>query len=296
MDSHLNIVAALQSELAALRMTNHPNIMKLIEAYQCTEKAYLVLELVPGGDLISSLAQLPDHTERVIARLFKQILLGISHLHSLGLVHRDIRIENILCARRVIVEEPTHVRQVALTFSDNRLLPPRTAGPELTIKISGLSAVAPAAKPLHCRGVKEYTAPEVNKLHGMPADVWSLGCILFEMLTGYIAFPRSEAKLTAFGGLLRQPKRIYEQRQEWTELSQEARSLIHGMLTHNPAKRMTIADCLAHPWIAGADAAHPVSLMYDRSLVRAKKVFQDKARRHANKHAVEKGQLFMQGW
>eukprot|EP00981_Chlorochromonas_danica_P009592 scaffold2755_cov194-Ochromonas_danica.AAC.5 len=107
-------------------------------------------------------------------------------------------------------------------------------------------------------GTTEYFAPEVyERAYGFQADVWSLGCILYEMLTGHLAFPCRDRSLSLvkralFHGVYK-PKRLFEQRSGWRKLSREARSLIKGMLKRNPVKRLDIEECLSHPWLKLAE-------------------------------------------
>lgn len=108
-------------------------------------------------------------------------------------------------------------------------------------------------------GTKEYFAPEVyKKAYGPQVDVWSLGCVLYELLTGETPFPvreREQSKIERYllnGGV--KSKRYFELRPGWQELSAEARDLIHKMLKVNPKRRLSVEECLAHPWIVTATA------------------------------------------
>jgi len=298
LEGAINSTDTLQTELQALRRTNHPNVLKMVEAFETAQKAWLVLELVEGGDLVSALGQLPRYSERNIAKLFKQLLLGMKHLHEQGVVHRDLKIENLLCAH-------------SSSSSDSKQQ--QTYGAEeLTVKIAdfGLSAVSsdwksssgsgsgsqPAHKPSkHARhlkemwGTTEYFAPEVyEKAYGFQADVWSLGCVLFEMLTGHLAFPKREVLQPLRSKLFHdKPKRCFEERYEWDDLSPAARSLIKGMLRRNPLRRLSVEECLQHPWICSADNN------CDKHLPRVKKMFQQREHKRTAARETKHGELFI---
>jgi serine/threonine protein kinase len=105
-------------------------------------------------------------------------------------------------------------------------------------------------------GTKEYFAPEVfEKAYGPQVDVWSLGCVLYELLVGETPFPVREKPTSAVERVLlnggHKTKRSFELRPGWQALSSEARDLISRMLKVNPRRRLSVAECLAHPWITG---------------------------------------------
>lgn len=288
------------TEIEALKRVNHANVIKLHEVFQTEHKAWLVLELVRGGDLISALSRLPAYNERTIAMLFRQILLGVKHLHEQGIVHRDLKIENMLC-------------EIEGDFEAKQPVPAEN----MTVKITdfGLSAVCmdweagrnkPSKGARHLKemwGTTEYFAPEVyDRAYGFQADVWSLGCVLYELLTGHLAFPSRDMQVPIADRLflhgLKKPLRAFEQRSEWKELSNEARSLIKGMLNRDPKRRLSVEECLAHPWIAGSldpDFFIPREdvTKYHKERSRVKKAFKLWARRNEERTARRQGELYI---
>jgi len=88
----------LKDEINIMCKLDHPNIVRLEEVYESYTEIYLVQELCIGGDLFDRLDDLPDYhyTERQCARLIKQILCAVRYLHSKGIIHRDLKLENFL--------------------------------------------------------------------------------------------------------------------------------------------------------------------------------------------------------
>eukprot|EP00981_Chlorochromonas_danica_P015812 scaffold14703_cov175-Ochromonas_danica.AAC.2 len=319
----LNDSKTIQAEIEVFRRSHHPNIVQMHDVYQTEKKAWLVLELIEGGDLVSALSQLPLYSERNIAKLFKQVLLGVQHLHEQGVIHRDLKIENLLCERAAhtrssssstadlpsAVEIEAALQTVTATPTALAAVPPPApvrSVDDLTVKITdfGLSAVVPNwvkgrdqptkrfNKLKELWGTTEYFAPEVYlKAYGFQADVWSLGCILFEMLTGQLAFPSRERRQPWIDRILTngfsKPKRQFEQRIEWCGLSADARSLIKGMLKRDPKKRFDIEACLAHPWIQGADSTETIGKhIYDDDRPQNRKKMMDRYAREQRRIAA----------
>jgi calcium-dependent protein kinase len=88
----------LRDEITIMCQLDHPNIIRLIEVYESFTEMFLVQELCTGGDLFDQLDKQPDYhyTERQCARLVKQMLCAVRYLHSKGIIHRDLKLENFL--------------------------------------------------------------------------------------------------------------------------------------------------------------------------------------------------------
>ena len=157
-------------ELAVLRRVQHPNILELIEVFDCPDRVFFVLELATGGDLLERMSERIHFSEQEACHIIKGILEGLKHLHWLAIAHCDLRPENILLyhpgkdARAIIADfghsiECRDLEGVVLTH----LL--RNASPE-------------------------YLAPEV--LARVPAntsvDLWSVGVLAFAMISSHLPF------------------------------------------------------------------------------------------------------------
>ena len=101
-------------------------------------------------------------------------------------------------------------------------------------------------------GTKEYFAPEVvNQAYGPQADVWALGCVLFELLSGNQAFPimRGDTESSFYGRI--QKGTINITSGVWEKISPDAKDLLNKMLEVDPGKRLSASECLLHRWITG---------------------------------------------
>ena len=97
-------------------------------------------------------------------------------------------------------------------------------------------------------GTKEYFAPEVIRCqYGPQADMWSLGCVVYEMLVGKTAFPYRDSEDELFNRIM--TGSFGTHRPGWLALSEEAKSLVTAMLHVDPKKRLSATEALNHPWI-----------------------------------------------
>lgn len=199
-------VAHTKAEKSILQKIQHPFIVKLHFAFQTKDKLYMILDYVNGGELFFHLKKEGRFSEQRVKFYAAQITCAIAHLHSLGIVYRDLKPENIL-----------------LDSNGN-----------VCITDFGLSKEITPDEGTHtfC-GTPEYLAPEVLKGqgHGLAVDWWSLGTLIYEMLTGLPPFYSQNINLMyqkILNGELRFPSFI----------SAEAQSLLEGLLTRDPEKRL----------------------------------------------------------
>ncbi|ORX62455.1 Pkinase-domain-containing protein [Hesseltinella vesiculosa] len=157
----------LDSELDILKQVHHKNIVSMYDIYESTEAIYIVTCLATGGELFQQLLDKGSYTERDAARLVGQLLEGLVYLHDLDIVHRDIKPENLLFESKA-AEAP------------------------LLITDFGLSKILKNHDDvlMTACGTPGYVAPEVllQKGHGKPVDMWSVGVITYVMLCGYTPF------------------------------------------------------------------------------------------------------------
>jgi len=149
-----------QDEILILSKLDHPNILKLYEVYSDDKRYYIVTELCKGGELFDEIAKKGVYSEKQAAGIIKQILLAVSYFHEMGIVHRDIKPENVLIDKEQnnclkIIDFGNSVKK-----GDNELL-------------------------TTTHGTSYYIAPEVlKKQYNERCDVWSVGVILYILLSG----------------------------------------------------------------------------------------------------------------
>jgi len=199
-------VAHTKAEKTILQKIQHPFIVRLHYAFQTKDKLYMVLDYINGGELFFHLKKEGRFTEVRVKFYAAQITCAIAHLHSLGIVYRDLKPENIL-----------------LDSNGN-----------ITITDFGLSKEIKQDEGTHtfC-GTPEYLAPEVLKGqgHGMAVDWWSLGTLIYEMLTGLPPFYSQNINIMyqkILNGELRFPSYV----------SPDAQSLLEGLLTRDVDRRL----------------------------------------------------------
>jgi hypothetical protein len=96
-DTKMNDAQSMSTEVEIMKRIRHENVVAMYEIFQTPQCVWLILELVDGGDLRGFLTHNRNiYTESLAARHIKQIILGVHHLHSMGVVHRDLKLENIL--------------------------------------------------------------------------------------------------------------------------------------------------------------------------------------------------------
>merc|ERR1739844_70942 len=217
---------SLENEIKVLRRLDHPNVVKLQEAYESMASVYLVMELVTGGELFDRIVEKGSYTEKDAADLIKQVLSAVAYMHESGVVHRDLKPENLL------YHSPEEESKIMISdFGLSKM------------EESGVMATA-------C-GTPGYVAPEVlaQKPYGKAVDVWSIGVISYILLCGYPPF-YDENDANLFAQIL---KGEFEfDSPYWDDISQEAKEFIRSLMCVDVDKRLSCEDAIAHSWISGA--------------------------------------------
>lgn len=211
-------------EIEILMKLEHPNIIKIYEYFSNKNYLFLIMEYIPGGELIENLIKTKNFNEEKAAYIFNQIFSAVNYLHSNGLIHRDIKPENIL------------VTNNKDGFIDIKLI---DFGSSCNFK--------PNQKFTSRIGSPFYIAPEVlNHEYNNKCDIWSIGVILYFLLTGYQPF-YSRTREDLFEKIKRG---IYNtERKEWIRLSKEAKDLVIHTLDYDYESRYSAEECLKHPWL-----------------------------------------------
>jgi serine/threonine protein kinase/tetratricopeptide (TPR) repeat protein len=221
---------AREAKIAA-RLT-HPNVCTLFDADTDGAVAYAVLELLEGETLAARIARgpLPEPEAR---RIGADVARGLARAHELGFVHRDLKPQNVF-----------------LTSTGAKILDFGLARPGAAMAAGGEETASLLTEAGHLLGTVGYMAPEL--VRGEPpaaaADLWALGCVLFECLTGRHAFG-GRNKQETFAAALTSPP-------EWSALplglSSSTRGLLERLLDKDPATRLADAAAVARLLTAGA--------------------------------------------
>eukprot|EP01094_Clydonella_sp_ATCC50884_P003275 TRINITY_DN1252_c0_g1_i1.p1 TRINITY_DN1252_c0_g1~~TRINITY_DN1252_c0_g1_i1.p1 ORF type:complete len:424 (+),score=167.71 TRINITY_DN1252_c0_g1_i1:99-1274(+) len=214
-------VAHTKAEKSILQKIKHPFIVNLNYAFQTEDKLYMVLDYVNGGELFFHLKKEGKFSEERVRLYAAEIASALLHLHSFDIVYRDLKPENIL------LDSEGHI----------------------CITDFGLSKEIKQDEGTHtfC-GTPEYLAPEVLKGsgHGVAVDWWSLGTLIFEMLTGLPPFYSQNINIMyqkILHGELRFPPYI----------SEAGVSLLEGLLDRDPETRLQGDAIKTHAFFAGLD-------------------------------------------
>lgn len=242
-NSSMNDAQSMSTEIEIMKRIRHRNVVSMYELYETPKCLWIILELVDGGDLHHYLTHTLHYNEVMASRQFKQVLQGLHYLHSLGVVHRDLKLDNILLQGSGATAD--------LKIADFGL------SALVRIEEDGYDAEESSKRKNYRKlndmwGTKEYFAPEVvEQAYGPQADVWALGCVLYEMLSGEQAFPvrENDTESKFYGRITR--GEFDMNRPAFKKVTKDAKDLLSKMLVVDPQKRWSASECLMHPWITG---------------------------------------------
>jgi serine/threonine protein kinase len=213
-------------EVYILKKVRHANIIRLFEVFEDALHILIVMEFAAGGDLLRYLKQRGRLPEAEARDMFRQIVYGLGHIHSRCVLHRDIKLDNILLDT------------------------------EGGVKICdfGVSKIYPRGVVIkeQC-GTPAYIAPEVitnEGYEGYYIDHWSLGIVLYAML--FAAVPFKGDNMSEMLSTIRSTPLTFPE-----SISLEAKDLLAGLLQIDPYERLSVPEILAHPWMLCDSTADP---------------------------------------
>jgi calcium-dependent protein kinase len=237
-DGNMNDAESMATEIEIMKRVRHQHVVTLYEIFESASCMWLILELVDGGDLNYFIGEHKHYSEKVVSHHFRQILSGLHYLHSQGVVHRDIKLDNIL------IKGDHEYGEVKLAdFGLSALVQMSNSGYDRTASskrkaFNGLREVW---------GTASYFAPElIARKYGPQADMWSAGCILYEMLSGDHPF-NAEDDDELYSMI--QNARFSMSGHIWDKVSDEAKDLLLKILVVNPLDRLSATEALLHPFI-----------------------------------------------
>uniref|UniRef100_A0A2K6E3Z8 Hormonally up-regulated neu tumor-associated kinase n=1 Tax=Macaca nemestrina TaxID=9545 RepID=A0A2K6E3Z8_MACNE len=213
----------LRREGQIQQMIRHPNITQLLDILETENSYYLVMELCPGGNLMHKIYEKKRLEESEARRYIRQLISAVEHLHRAGVVHRDLKIENLL------LDEDNNIKLI-------------------DFGLSNCAGILGYSDPFSTQcGSPAYAAPELlaRKKYGPKIDVWSIGVNMYAMLTGTLPFTVEPFSLRA----LYQKMVDKEMNPLPTQLSTGAISFLRSLLEPDPVKRPNIQQALANRWL-----------------------------------------------
>ena len=222
------------TEVSALKTLDHPHVVKLFEVYQDKTCVFLVLEYLDGGELFDYITDRDHLSEADSTRIFKQMMSAIIYCHKNRICHRDLKPDNFMLVSKD-QNAPVKLIDFGLSRSFYKF---HSQGKGEVIRMETRV------------GTSLYMAPEVlSRNYSSACDTWSLGVILYIMLSGYPPFD-GENDQEIYDSIL---SLSYDFSDEvWGEVSDGAKDLISNILVHEE-NRLTPKDCLNHPWIKSFD-------------------------------------------
>ncbi|XP_047108587.1 ribosomal protein S6 kinase alpha-5-like isoform X1 [Schistocerca piceifrons] len=216
----------------------HPNIVTLHEVYHDEAHTYLVLELLRGGELLERIRKKIHFTESEASQIMRKLVSAVHFMHSRGVVHRDLKPENLL-------------------FTDDSDMA------EIKIVDFGFARLKQEKEPMHtpCFTL-HYAAPEVLKQafnqgadgYDENCDLWSLGVILYTMLSGKAPFHARSRDDSAAAVMARIKGGEFNFNADaWAHVSSQAKYLTKGLLTVDPKKRLRMSDLRSNEWLKGSN-------------------------------------------
>ncbi|KAF7331227.1 Non-specific serine/threonine protein kinase [Mycena sanguinolenta] len=222
-------MSKVEREIEVLRTLKHPNIVRLYDVIETDKYIGIIIEYASGGELFDHILAHRYLRERDASKLFSQLISGVWYIHQKKIVHRDLKLENLLLDRHrnVIITDFGFANRFEHRADD----------------LMQTSCGSPC-----------YAAPELVISEGLyvgsAVDIWSCGVILYAMLAGYLPFdddpanPDGDNINLLYKYIVNTPLSFPEY------ISDEARSLLKMMLVPDPRKRASLEDVMRHPWLA----------------------------------------------
>lgn len=213
-------VELLTREVKIMKKLRHPHIVRLHDLFDGPSKLYIVLELVPGGELFDQIVNKGSYEEQDAKLVVAQLLQGVEYMHKNGVVHRDLKPENLLCV------DESHIKIADFGMSKD---------------IENMGDLKTTV------GTPSYIAPEV--LVGGPydseCDMWSIGVLSYVLLCGFTPF-HGETQKQLFDRILNAQLEFFSP--EWDEVSKEAKDFVSSLLQRDPSRRPSATQALQDKW------------------------------------------------
>jgi len=228
------IIPRLRREIDIQQRLVHDSIVRLVDAFETKADIYIVMELVEGGMLVDRLISMQKFRESDAQYVMKQLLEAVNYLHNRGVVHRDLKLDNILC---------TYEKGLEVKIADFGLAGRRTHDPERRCSVSGAGNADFRLLKSYV-GTPFYMAPEItgDSEYDEAVDLWSLGIVMYALISGELPSFDPDDELVQAGSVPTPDSPV------WKTVSPDAWSLVHGLLSRDPLKRLNAQAALEHDW------------------------------------------------
>ncbi|XP_062931120.1 myosin light chain kinase, smooth muscle isoform X3 [Cynocephalus volans] len=242
----------IRQEIGIMNCLHHPKLVQCVDAFEEKANVVMVLEIVSGGELFERIIDEDfELTERECIKYMRQISEGVEYIHKQGIVHLDLKPENIMCVNK------TGTRIKLIDFGLARRL--ENAG---SLKV--------------LFGTPEFVAPEVINYEpiGYATDMWSIGVICYILVSGLSPFMGDNDNET----LANVTSATWDFDDEaFDEISNDAKDFISNLLKKDMKNRLDCTQCLQHPW-----------LMKDTKNMEAKKLSKDRMKKYMARRKWQK--------
>jgi len=222
----------LTNEIQILSKIDHPSIVKMKAVFDTEETLFIVMELMLGGELYEEIVKRKTFSEKDASDIMKQLFSALAYLHKMGIVHRDLKLENLL------------------------LVAPSTL--EVKLADFGLSKMlALDGEAITACGTPFYVAPDILKGIGYDSavDMWATGILLYVLLSGRLPFA-ADSDTELFKLIL--AGNVVWKSPQFDTVSDEAKDLISNLIVVEPSDRLTAENALKHPFITGNRSKTPL--------------------------------------
>jgi len=229
---------ALDNEIDMLKTLSHNNIVQLYETLEDNSTIYLIMELINGSDLFDISDILGTLRPASVASLLTPLLNALNYLHSRGIVHHDIKPENII-----------------IDYAQN------------TLKLTDFGSAKYLSKSCEgaVGGTLNYMAPEVllnmrgaHHVSDKAVDIWSIGVLTYLLISGVHPFESKKSNENILNRII--AGKFKFEGHVWDKVPKDCKDFIKRCLVVDPKKRATIVDLLKHPWILSATGKSGSSL------------------------------------
>jgi len=230
----------LQNEIDILSKIDHDGVVRMYNIFETEETMFIVMELMEGGELYEEIIKRSLFSEQEASQILKQIVGALEYLHSLNVVHRDLKLENLLLKEKFLPDQPIKVK----------------------IADFGLSKLYSGSMMHTACGTPFYVAPDILMAadddeagYGPPVDMWAVGVLLYILLSGRLPFSGDEDD-ELFRNILE--AKIVWKSPQFDTVSEDAKDLISKLLVVDPDERYTATQVLQHQFIQNNTNSAPL--------------------------------------